>query len=308
MRPVVVTTRSFAAPAFRRLAEMADVREGLADLRNADGLLCFPGDLVDAQRMESAPRLRAIATCSVGYDHIDIAAAAARGIVCTHTPGVLTDATAELAFALMLACARRIFEGDRLVRSGGFTGFSHDLLVGTELAGATLGVVGAGRIGAAVCERALAFRMRVLYTARTPKPDLEARGARHTTLDELLAESHVVSLHVPLTPETHHLLGPGQLARMRPGSILVNTARGAVVDERALVAALAAGGPPAMAGLDVFEHEPRLAPGLADLPNTVLLPHAGSATRRTRDRMAGLAVEGLLDALAGRIPRHPIPA
>ncbi|GIW71461.1 MAG: D-glycerate dehydrogenase [Planctomycetota bacterium] len=310
-RPVVCTTRPlpggpFAGP-FARLAQEVDLRPGLEALAEAEGLVCFPGDPVDAALMARAPRLRAIATVSVGYDHIELPAAAARGIVVTHTPGVLTAATAELTFALMLAAARHLLAGDRLVREGGFRGFDPELLLGLELEGACLGVVGAGRIGSAVAERALAFGMRVLYHSRRPRPALEARGcARAPSLAALLEQADVVSLHVPLTAETYHLIGARELALMRPHAILVNTARGPVVDEAALVEALARGRP-AAAALDVYEREPALSPGLAALPNAVLLPHLGSATARTRRRMAELAVAGLLDALAGRPPDHAVP-
>jgi glyoxylate reductase len=244
---------------------------------------------------------------AVGYDNVDVDAASARGVVVTNTPGVLDDATADLAMALLLAVARRVVEADRFVRAGSFTGWRPDLFVGTDLAGKTLGIVGLGRIGAATARRAaLGFGMRLLYTARSPKPDAERElGARRVELYDLLEASDFVSVHVPLTVETRHLLDRAALARMTRQAILVNTARGAVIDEAALVAALRerriAG-----AGLDVYEREPAIAAGLAELDNVVLLPHLGSATVETRERMAHRAVDNVLAVLAGRPPRDPV--
>lgn len=276
-----------------------------AGLARAEGLLCFPGDPVDARAILGAPLLRAIATVSVGYDHVDVRAARARGVGLAHTPGVLTDATAEIAFALMLAAARRLLEGDALVRSGRWAGFQPTLLLGKELAGSTLAVVGAGRIGGAVALRGLAFGMRVLYVARSRRKELEARGCAPALLERALAEADVVSLHVPLTPATRHMIGAAELATMKRDAILVNTSRGAVVDEAALVQALAAGRPGA-AGLDVFEREPEVPEALRSLPNAVLLPHLGSATHATRARMMASAVADLVAMLRGERPQFPV--
>lgn len=275
--------------------------ELLARVRGCDGLLCMLADRIDAALLDAAPRLKGVANLAVGVDNIDVAAATARGIPVTNTPGVLTEATAELAWALILAAARRVVEGDRLVRGGGFTGWAPTLLRGLQLGGATLGIVGAGRIGTATGLRAKAFGMRVLYFDRSASERLDADGARRVGLDELLRESDVVSLHLPLTDETRHLIGGQTFASMKPGAILVNTGRGAVLDEAALVAALREGRL-AAAGLDVYEHEPALAPGLAELDNVVVLPHLGSATMATRDRMATMAAESLVAMLAGRRP------
>ncbi len=270
-----------------------------------DGLVCMLADTIDAELLDAAPKLKGIANFAVGIDNIDIAAATARGIPVTNTPGVLTEATAELAWALILAASRRVVEGDRLVRSGGFTGWAPTLLRGAQLARATLGIVGAGRIGTATGLRAKAFGMRVLYFDRRRSERIEADGARRVELDELLRDSDVVSLHLPLTDETRHLIGAREISRMKPGAVLVNTGRGAVIDEAALVTALRERRI-AAAGLDVYEHEPALAAGLAELDNVVLLPHLGSATTVTRDRMATMAAESLVAILAGRRPEHVV--
>jgi glyoxylate reductase len=275
-----------------------------ARLAEADGLLCLLTDRVDAALLARAPRLRAISSVSVGVDHIDLAAATERAIPVGHTPGVLTETTADLAFALLLATARRVVEADRLVRAGGWRTWEPDLLLGRDVHGATLGILGLGAIGRAVARRALGFGMRVLAWSRTRRPlgDLEGAVAR-SDLPELLAAADFVSLHVPLVPETRGLLDARALGLLKPGAILVNTARGGIVDETALAAALREGRL-AGAGLDVFEREP-LDPAspLLALPNVVLAPHIGSASVATRERMARLAAENLLAALAGeRMP------
>jgi len=267
----------------------------------ADGLLCLLTDRVDAALLARAPRLRAISSVSVGVDHIDLAAATARAIPVGHTPGVLTETTADLAFALLLAAARRIAEADRLVRSGGWRSWEPDLLLGRDVHGATLGIVGMGAIGRAVARRALGFGMRVLAWSRTRRPLGELAGAvAWAELPELLAAADFVSVHLALAPETRGLLDARALAAIKPGAILVNTARGGIVDEAALAGALREGRL-AGAGLDVFEREPiDPASPLLALPNVVLAPHIGSASVATRARMAELAVENLLAALDGR--------
>jgi glyoxylate reductase len=277
----------------------------LREVAARDGLLCQLTDRVDAGLLASAPRLRAVATASVGFEHLDLAALAARGIRPSNTPGVLTEATAELAMALLLAAARHVVAADRFVREGRFRGFSPSLFLGLELAGATLGVVGAGRIGREVARRAAAFGMRLVYAALRPCPEIEALGASRRTLDELLRESDAVSLHVRLTEATRHLVGARELALMKPTAILVNTSRGPVVDEAALVEALRARRI-AGAGLDVYEREPELAAGLAALESAVLLPHLGSATAATRRRMAETAAKDLARALRGEPLENPI--
>lgn len=285
--------------------------ELLAGVPGVAALLCTPADRVDAEVMDTAgSRLRVISNYAVGYDNIDIPAATARGILVTNTPGVLTETTADLAWALILGASRRVAEGDALVRRGDFHGIFPTFMLGRDVNGKTLGIVGMGRIGMAVARRAVGFGMPVLYTRRSGPvaSELVPPGAswQHCeALDQLLAAADIVSVHVPLSPATRHLIGAGELALMRPGSVLVNTSRGAVVDEAALVDALRTG-PLGAAGLDVYEDEPRLSPGLADLPNTVLLPHLGSATIETRSRMAELASRNAIAAVRGQSVPHPV--
>ena len=244
-----------------------------------------------------------IANMGVGYNHIDIAAATRRGIPVSNTPGVLTDATADLAFTLILAVARRVVEGDRRVREGKFKLWAPFLFLGREVSGKTLGIVGFGRIGRAVARRAAGFGMRVLYHNRSRLTPAEEREspAEYADLNTLLAQADFVSLHVPLSGETRHLIGAAELSRMKPTAYLINTARGPVVDEVALLATLQRG-MIAGAGLDVYENEPALTPGLADLPNVVLLPHVGSATLETRTAMAAMAARNLIAGLDGQRP------
>ena len=265
---------------------------GPLELDGFQALLCLLTDRVDAGLLEGAKGLRIVANMAVGTDNVDLEAARRLGIAVSNTPDVLTDATADLAFALLLAAARGLVWADRLVRAGGFTGWAPELGVGLDVAERTLGIVGAGRIGQAVAERARGFRMQVL--AR--------RLSGGVSLDELLERSDFVSLHVPLTPETHHLIGEAELARMKPTAVLINTARGPVVDEAALVRALRERRI-AAAGLDVFEREPALEAGLAALPNVVLAPHLGSATVATRDRMAEIAARNIVACAWG----EPLP-
>jgi glyoxylate reductase len=263
-------------------------------------------DRVDVAVLDAGlPRLRCVSVYAVGYDNVDVDAATARRIVVGNTPGVLTDATADCTFGLILAAARRLCEGDREVRAGRFTGWEPDYLLGLELRDALLGVVGFGRIGRAVARRALAFSMRVAYFDSTDPvvaDDLRDRVAR-ISFDELLREADVVTLHTPLTAQTHHLIDENALRAMKPSAVLVNTSRGPVIDEAALVRALREHWI-AAAGLDVYEHEPRLAEGLAECANAVLSPHLGSATVTTRAAMAELCARNALDALAGKIPRN----
>ncbi|MBX3192283.1 MAG: D-glycerate dehydrogenase [Labilithrix sp.] len=265
-------------------------------------------DRIDDALLDRAPSLAIVANVAVGVDNVDLRACAARGVVVTNTPDVLTDATADLAFGLLIAAARRIAEGDRLVRAGGFTGWTPTFMLGAKVHGATLGVVGFGRIGQAMARRARGFGMHVLYTQRTRLPEgiERALGATYVAdIDELLAWSDFVSLHCPLTPETRHLFDAGRLARMRPGAILINTARGPIVDEAALAVALERG-PLAAAGLDVYEDEPRVHPALLACPNVVLAPHLGSADRTTREAMANAAVANVMRVLAGEPPITPV--
>jgi glyoxylate reductase len=281
----------------------------LDQVTDKEGLLCMITDTVDEELMDAAPRLRMIANYGVGFNNIDVPAATARKIPVSNTPGVLTDATAELTIALLLSVARRVVEGDHIARSGRFRHWAPLLFLGTEVSGKTLGIVGMGDIGKAVARRAAAFNLKILYhqRRRLDQRQEEELGATFVQLNTLLAESDFVSLHVPLTGETYHLIGRNQFSRMKPTAFLINVARGPVVDEQALVHALQekliAG-----AGLDVYEHEPELADGLAALHNTVLLPHVGSATRETRSRMAELAVNNLLAGLRGETPPNCVNA
>jgi glyoxylate reductase len=273
---------------------------GLAgvDLVTADALVCLLLDKIDEAVLEGAPRLRVIANCAVGIDNIDLGAATASGIAVTNTPDVLTEATAELAFALMLAAARRLGEGERLVRSGAWTGWALDQLLGVQLFGKTLGIIGFGRIGQALARRALGFGMEVLYA---DPHEVSAAPARRVPIDEVFARADVVSLHCPLTAETHHVVDHRRLALMKPTALLVNTARGACVDEDALIEALTAGRI-AGAGLDVYANEPRIDLRLLGCPRLVLAPHIGSATTEARTQMAQLCADAVIAVLSGRRP------
>jgi glyoxylate reductase len=279
-------------------------RDALAD---AEALLCLLTDRVDAGLLERAPRLRVVANAVVGYEHVDRGACRARGITVTNTPDVLTDATADLAMALILSAVRGLTPAERSLRAGQFHGWGFWDYLGGDLNGKTLGIYGMGRIGRAVARRAAPFGMHVIYHSRTrlPVDEEAALGVEWVDFDGLIARSDVLSLHAPLTPQTRHAIDADALRRMRPGAYLVNTARGALVDEAALVDALR-DGPLAGAGLDVYEREPALHPGLLDLPNVTLLPHVGSATRETRTRMAMLAARNVHAVLTGRPPLTPV--
>jgi glyoxylate reductase len=272
-------------------------------IADKEALVCLLTDPVDREVIESAPALKAIANIAVGYDNIDVPAARRRGIVVTNTPDVLTGAVAEFTWALILAIARRVAEGDRLVRSGRWRGWALDFMLGMELRGKQLGIIGPGRIGRAVAEKAPAFGMHAVFARRS------AAGAAAPGLvsfDELLVGSDVISIHAPLTPDTHHLIDKRAFARMNRTALLVNTARGAIVDQEALVWALEerliAG-----AALDVYENEPSVHPALLAADNVLLVPHLGSATRETRTAMAELAVRNVLAVLRGDEPLTPVP-
>lgn len=282
-------------------------QELLEAVAGCAGILTQLQDPVDAELLDAAgPELRVVCNYAVGFNNIDVPAATERGVVVCNTPDVLTDATADIAWVLLMGAARRVSEGDRFVRAGEWTGWNPAQLLGVDMVGRTLLIVGAGRIGAAVAKRAKAWDMRVLYTAREPKPELEqALGAERMDLDEALPLADFVSLHLPLTESTRHLIDAERLERMKSTAYLINTARGAVVDEKALVAALRSG-VIAGAGLDVYEDEPQLQPGLAECPNTLLLPHLGSATAGTRSAMGEMAANDLLAVLEGRRPAHPV--
>jgi glyoxylate reductase len=280
--------------------------DGCAD--RVEAIVALLTDRIDAALLERCPRLRVVANVAVGVDNVDLAACKARGVVVTNTPDVLTEATADLAFGLLVAAARRIVEGDRVLRSGGFTGWTPTFMLGTRVHGATLGIVGLGRIGRALARRARGFGMHVLYTQRKPlDPPIErALGATHVaSLDEMLSHADFVSIHCPLTEDTRGLFSADRLARMKTGSVLVNTARGPIVDEAALAHALEHG-PLAAAGLDVYEHEPRVHPALLARPNVVLAPHIGSADRITREAMASTAITNAARVLAGEAALTPV--
>jgi glyoxylate reductase len=275
----------------------------LAGVEGKDGLLCTLTDRIDSEVLERGTGLKIIANNAVGFDNIDIEAATRRGIPVTNTPGILTDATADLTFALILAAARRVVEGDKITRSGRFEFWAPLHFLGWDVSGKTLGIVGFGRIGKAVARRAAGFDMKVIYYSgsRRQKDEEERLGVSFAPLDVLLKESDFVSLNVPLGAETHHLIGERELAMMKSSACLINTARGPIVDERSLVEALRQGRIRA-AGLDVYENEPELSPGLAELDNVILLPHSGSATVETRTRMCLMAADNLLAGLRGQRP------
>jgi len=261
---------------------------------------------VGGTELKNLPKLKIVANVAVGYNNVDLVAAELRRVMVTNTPDVLTDATADLTWALILACARRLLAGVELVKSGHWTGWHPEQLLGLELRGRTLGLLGAGRIGQAVGRRALAFGMTIRYTARTPKPEFEAEtGAVRVELRRLFGEADVLSLHVPAVPELQGVVNAENLGRMKPEAILVNTSRGDLVQEDALAEALEAGRLGA-AGLDVYAEEPSIQPRLLAAPRTVLLPHIGSATRDTRRAMAELALANVQAVLAGKAPLTPV--
>ncbi len=279
--------------------------ELLAAVPGRDGILCTGMDPMDDEVLDAAgPSLRAIAVCAVGYDNISVPELTRRRIGASNTPDVLTETTADLAWALLMAAARRVAEGDRFVRAGLWKGWGPRQMLGMDLYGKTLGVVGAGRIGCAVARRATGFNMQVLYHNRSPRPELEREvGAVRVPLDDLLRRSDFVSINLPLTAETQHVIGARELALMKPTAVLVNTGRGPLVDEPALVDALKEGRI-AAAGLDVFEGEPQVRPELIALENVVLTPHVGSASFETRSKMAEIAARCLLAMLEGRAPEQ----
>jgi glyoxylate reductase len=274
-----------------------------------DAMITILRDPVTQEVLETG-RLRCVAQYAVGYDNIDVATARRLGIVVTHTPGVLTDATAEMALALMFATGRRIVESDRYVREGKFTGWEPLLLRGPGLTGKTLGIVGAGRIGRRLGDMARGIGMRVVFQSRSESPSIAAwataTGAERRELDALIAESDYLSLHTPLTPQTRHLIDARRIGLMKRDAILINTARGPIVDEAAMIAALQAG-KIGGAGLDVFEREPEVPDALKQLDNVVLAPHTGSATIAARDAMAAMVAEDAARAMIGEAPIHPVP-
>jgi glyoxylate reductase len=316
-RPSILVTRRLPSSVLDKLRAVGDVdlpagdtaiapeqlRVGIAD---KDAVVALQTDAIDKAVIDAAPSLKVIANLAVGFDNIDVAYAASRGIVVTNTPDVLTDSVAAFTWALILAITRRLAEGERLVRGGGWKGWALDLLLGTELRGKQLGLVGVGRVGRAVAARAPAFGMRVAHTSRRADgAGIESGLGDAMSLDRLLLTSDVVSLHVPLTPETRHLIDRRALTRMKRSAYLINTARGPVVDEEALAWALQqhllAG-----AALDVYENEPAVHRDLLRLENVLLVPHLASGTTETRTAMADLAADNVLAVLAGRPPLTPV--
>jgi glyoxylate reductase len=297
----VLATRRYPGPAFDELEDVEVLPlSGLEGAReDVEGLIAAN----EPVPLELLPNLRIVANFGVGYDRIDLAACAARGVVVTNTPGVLDDAVADLAFALILAVRRQVVEADRFVRSGAWTGSWSEGGLAADVTGSTLGIVGLGRIGTAVARRAQGFELRVLYTQRRP---VETDLAEFRELDALFTESDLVTIHAPLTAETAGLVDARRLAFLRDGACLVNTARGEIVDEQALVAELVSGR--IRAGLDVFVHEPAVPRELLDLPNVVLTPHVGSATLQTREEMTRLVVDNVLAVERGEPPLTPVSA
>jgi glyoxylate reductase len=317
--PTFAVTNRLPEPALEMLRGAGELRlderagpipraDLLALVAGAEAIVTLLHDRVDDELLEAAgPQLRCVANVAVGYDNVDVEAAERRKVVVTNTPGVLDDATADLTMSLLLDATRRVSEGDRLIRAGEPWAWGLSFMLGSGLRGKLLGIVGLGGIGRRVAERARAFGMKIAYHSRSPvPPKVEAElGAQRLSLEELLARADVVSLHCPLTPETRHLIGAAELAAMRPSAVLVNAARGPVVDEPALARALAAG-EIAAAGLDVYEHEPQVEPALLDLENVVLSPHLGSATVETRTAMAELAARNAISVLRGEGPLTPV--
>jgi glyoxylate reductase len=314
--PRVYVTRELPGMALDLLAETAavEVWDGelppprevlLREAAAADGLLCLLTDRIDAKLMEGAPRLRVISNLAVGYDNIDVEEASRRAILVTNTPGVLTKTTADFAFALLLAAARRVVEADRYTRQGRWKTWGPQVLLGQDVHESTLGIVGLGGVGLEVAKRGRGFGMRVLYHDATRRPKEERRyRLAYVDMDQLLRESDFISLHVPLTEETHHLIGEPDLSMMKPTAVLVNTARGGVVDPRALYRFLKERRI-AAAALDVTDPEP-IAPNdpLLELENVIIAPHIASASTATRQRMAQIAVDNLQAALHGQMPQH----
>lgn len=315
MRKKVLVTRQLPQPAIDLLNQHFEVDlytedrviprdELLHRVEDKDGLLCLLTDNINAELMDRAKNLKIIANYAVGYNNIDVNEATKRKIPVTNTPGVLTETTADLAFALILSIARRIVESDKFLREGKFTGWAPMLFLGNDVYGKTIGIIGFGRIGQAVAKRATGFDMKILYYDTAPVPtEVEQKyNATYKSLDELLKESDYISIHVPLVKETYHLISDREFSLMKPTAYLINTSRGPVVDEKALVRALKekkiAG-----AALDVFENEPAVEPELIHIPNTVLVPHIGSATIETRTKMALMAAENIIAVLVhNKIP------
>ncbi|MFQ5673366.1 MAG: 2-hydroxyacid dehydrogenase [Nitrospinales bacterium] len=318
MKPIVCVTNTFPEAGLAVLHPHCELRanrsgkrptpEDLVEMVSAsDGIITYLSDKIDANIIDRGRHLKVIANYAAGYNNIDIAYAGQKGVWVTNTPGVLHETTADLAWALILASARQIVPADRFTRQGRFDGWAAKLFLGRDVHGKTLGIVGCGEIGKAVARRARGFHMRVLYYQRTPlsKDEESALQAVYTPFEELITNADFITLHLPLNRDSEYLIGRGELAMMKNTAFLINTARGKVVDDRALVEALRTG-KIAGAALDVYENEPALTEGMMELDNLVLLPHIGSASVETRDRMAALAAENVLDVLSGKKPRSAV--
>ncbi|CUU04253.1 glyoxylate reductase [Candidatus Kryptobacter tengchongensis] len=280
--------------------------ELIKKVKGVDAILCLLSDKIDSEVISNMDRCKVISNYAVGFNNIDIDEATKHGIIVTNTPGVLTDATADLTWALILAVTRRIVEADKFLRKGKFKGWAPTLLLGTELAGKTLGIIGAGRIGTAVGLRAKGFKMKVLYFNTNRNETLEEEvGAKKVSFETLLKNSDIITIHVPLTPKTKHLIGEKEIKLMKKTAYLINTSRGEVIDEKALIQALKSGRI-AGAGLDVFEQEPFVPKELIELDNVVLTPHIGSATVEARTKMAIMAAESIVKVLSGKIPANVV--
>lgn len=316
MKPSILVTRLLPEKGMEMLREryittvnpddrVMTREEILRDIKDKDGLLCLLTDSIDGEIMDRSSKLRIISNYAVGYNNIDVNAAAKRGIMVTNTPGVLTDTTADFTFALLMAIARRLPESERLARAGQFKGWGPMFMQGDDVHGKTLGIVGMGRIGKVLARRASGFDMTVIYnsTHRLPAEEELQLKASYASFGDLIGRSDFVSIHVPLSEHTHHLFGEKEFSMMKKSSYLINTSRGPVVDEKALVKALEKGTLKG-AALDVYEHEPAIEPGLLNLENVILAPHVASSTIETRSRMAVMAAENLIAALEGRVPQY----
>ncbi|MDD3465017.1 MAG: D-glycerate dehydrogenase [Candidatus Cloacimonetes bacterium] len=311
-KPKIFITRNIPQPALNRLAEVFDIsihandkaisRQQLMEaVKDMDVLLCLLTDIIDKELMEAAPRLKCVSNLAVGFNNIDLEYARSRNIAVCNTPGVLTETTADLTWALLLACARRVVEADNYARSGRFEGWEPLLMLGVDVFSKTLGIIGMGRIGNAVARRAEGFGMKVLWFDPQVDPKTVSDKYERADLRHLCSSSDFISIHAPLTPDTHHLVNAELLSLMRPTAVLINTARGPIVDEEALIKALR-DKKIAAAGLDVFENEPEIPAELLELENAVLLPHIGSASIETRTKMALMAAENAIAVIQGTEP------
>ena len=314
MKPAAYLTRRLPEAAMKRLEDFFDLRvnpldravepaELLQEVSDVQALICLLSDRIDQAVIDAAPHLKVISNYAVGYNNIDVPYASKRGIAVCNTPGVLTESTADLVWALIMAACRRIPESERYLRAGEFRGWEPMLMLGQDIYQKTLGIIGLGRIGKAVAKRAVGFEMKILYHNHRPLNEDLPFAAQAVGLDELLSESDIISIHAPLTPATHHLLGARELGLMKSSAVLINSARGAIVDEQALIKALQDKSIFA-AGLDVYENEPEIPRELLSLENVVLLPHIGSASITTRTRMGLLAAENAMAIVSGK----PAPA